>query len=245
MGAPLSKADCIHYMEVLTPNIFNGYGTTETFWNSFLRPYNLPDGAGSVGTSCTDDEVRVVHLYENKKAEPEDCVPCDNVSEGEIIIRAPEKTTYSYTNDEKQTREKFYKGWMYTGDTGVWNEELIVTVRGRKDDLIITSGENIYPTQVEEALNEHPKVKDSIVTSLPDTVRGQVVVAYILPEDKSLTIRELFEFCTNHKMLSIYKRPRYFALVDELPHTATGKKKHFEMKKRAVKDLEAGLLKKD
>ena len=245
MGAPLSKADCIHYMEVLTPNIFNGYGTTETFWNSFLRPYNLPDGAGSVGTSCTDDEVRVVQLYENKKAEPEDCVPCDNVSEGEIIIRAPEKTTYSYTNDEKQTREKFYKGWMYTGDTGVWNEELIVTVRGRKDDLIITSGENIYPTQVEEALNEHPKVKDSIVTSLPDTVRGQVVVAYILPEDKSLTIRELFEFCTNHKMLSIYKRPRYFALVDELPHTATGKKKHFEMKKRAVKDLEAGLLKKD
>ncbi|MBQ9206196.1 MAG: AMP-binding protein [Treponema sp.] len=245
MGAPLSKADCIRYMEVLTPNIFNGYGTTETFWNSFLRPYNLPDGAGSVGGSCTDDEVRVVKMYENKKAEPSDCVPCDNESEGEIIIHSPAKTTYSYFNNDEMTREKFYKGWMYTGDTGVWNRDLIVTVRGRKDDLIITSGENIYPTQIEEAISEYPKVKECLVTSVPDKVRGQAVVAYIVPSDKSLTVRELFEFCTKSKTLSIYKRPRYFAIIDELPFTATGKKKHFEMKNRAVKDLEAGLLKKD
>ena len=245
MGAPLSKADCIRYMEVLTPNIFNGYGTTETFWNSFLRPYNLPDGAGSVGGSCTDDEVRVVKMYENKKAEPSDCVPCDNESEGEIIIHSPAKTTYSYFNNDEMTREKFYKGWMYTGDTGVWNSDLIVTVHGRKDDLIITSGENIYPTQIEEAISEYPKVKECLVTSVPDKVRGQAVVAYIVPSDKSLTVRELFEFCTKSKTLSIYKRPRYFAIIDELPVTATGKKKHFEMKNRAVKDLEAGLLKKD
>ena len=245
MGSPLSKADCIRYMEVLTPNIFNGYGTTETFWNSFLRPYNLPDGAGSVGGSCTDDEVRVVKMYENKKAEPSDCVPCDNESEGEIIIHSPAKTTYSYFNNDEMTREKFYKGWMYTGDTGVWNSDLIVTVHGRKDDLIITSGENIYPTQIEEAISEYPKVKECLVTSVPDKVRGQAVVAYIVPSDKSLTVRELFEFCTKSKTLSIYKRPRYFAIIDELPFTATGKKKHFEMKNRAVKDLEAGLLKKD
>ena len=245
MGAPLSKADCIRYMKVLTPNIFNGYGTTETFWNSFLRPYNLPDGAGSVGGSSTDDEVRIVHIYESKKAEPDDCVPFDNATEGEIIIRAPEKTTYSYINDDALTRERFYKGWMYTGDTGVWNSDLIVTVHGRKDDLIITSGENIYPTQIEEAISEYPKVKECLVTSVPDKVRGQAVVAYIVPSDKSLTVRELFEFCTKSKTLSIYKRPRYFAIIDELPVTATGKKKHFEMKNRAVKDLEAGLLKKD
>lgn len=245
MGAPLSKADCIRYMEVLTPNIFNGYGTTETFWNSFLRPYNLPDGAGSVGGSCTDDEVRVVRIYDDRKAEPEELVPTDGASEGEIIIRSPEKTTYSYFNNDDMTRQKFYKGWMYTGDTGVWNEDLIVTVRGRKDDMIVSSGENIYPAQIEEAINEHPKVRDSIVTSVPDKMRGQAVAAYIVPEDDSLTIRELFEFCTKSKMLSIYKRPRYFAFVDELPTTATGKKKHFEVKKRAIEDLEKGILRKD
>ena len=76
-------------------------------------------------------------------------------------------------------------------------------------------------------------------------MRGQAVAAYIVPEDDSLTIRELFEFCTKSKMLSIYKRPRYFAVVDELPTTATGKKKHFEVKKRAIEDLEKGILRKD
>ncbi|MCR4821867.1 MAG: AMP-binding protein [Treponema sp.] len=245
MGAPLSKADCIHYMEVLTPNIFNGYGTTETFWNSFLRPYNLPDGAGSVGGSCTDDEVKVVKIYDGRKAEPEDTVSTDSLTEGEIIIRSPEKTCYTYIDDEKMSEEKFYKGWMYTGDTGVWNEDLIVTVHGRKDDMIISSGENIYPTQIEEALNEHPKVRDSMVTCIPDKIRGQAVVAYVIPEDKSLTVSELFDFCTHHKNLSIYKRPRYFALVDQLPLTATGKKKHFELKAKALEDFEKGLLKKD
>ena len=245
MGAPLLKDECIRYSKTLTPNIFNGYGTTETFWNSFLRPYNLPDGAGSVGGSCTDDEVRVVKIYDEKKGEPDDMVATDSTSEGEIIIRSPEKTTYAYINDEKQTREKFYKGWMYTGDTGVWNEDLIITVRGRKDDLIITGGENIYPTQIEEAINEHPKVKDSIVTSVSDPVRGQAVAAYIVPNDKSLTIRELFDFCTKHKMLSAYKRPRYFALVTALPYTATGKKKRSELKKHAEEDLRKGILKKD
>ena len=244
MGAPLSKADCIRYMEILTPNIFNGYGTTETFWNSFLRPYNLPDGAGSVGGSCTDDEVRVVKVYDDRKAEPDELVETDSKTEGEIIIRSPEKTTYTYINDTKMAEKKFYKGWMYTGDTGVWDKDLIVTVRGRKDDMIITSAENIYPTQIEEAINEHPKVRDSIVTSVPDKIRGQAVAAYIVPEDKSLTIKELFDFCTNHKMLSVYKRPRYFALIDELPKTATGKKKHFEMKNRAIEDLKNGTLRK-
>jgi acyl-coenzyme A synthetase/AMP-(fatty) acid ligase len=245
MGAPLSKSDCIRFMEILTPNIFNGYGTTETFWNSFLRPYNLPDGAGSVGSSCTDDEVRVVKMYDDKKAEPDEIVAKDNQSEGEIIIHSPEKTTYAYVNDSKMAEKKFYKGWMYTGDTGVWNEDLIVTVRGRKDDMIITSAENIYPAQIEEAINGHPKVKDSIVTSVPDKIRGQAVVAYVVPADKSLTIKELFDFCTKHKMLSAYKRPRYFALIDELPQTATGKKKHFEMKKQAIEDLKNGKLRKD
>lgn len=245
MGAPLSKENCIKFMETLTPNIFNGYGTTETFWNSFLRPYNLPDGAGSVGGSCTDDEVRVVKIYDDKKAEADELVPMDSKTEGEIIIRSPEKTTYTYFNNERAAAEKFYKGWMYTGDTGIWDENMIVTVRGRKDDMMVVSGENIYPTQVEEALNAHPKVKDSMVTSVPDKIRGQAVVAYIVPEDESLTIKELVDFCAHNKMLSVYKRPRWFAIVDELPHTATGKKKHFELRNRAESDLTSGILKKD
>lgn len=244
MGAPLSRTDCMEFIETLTPNIFNGYGTTETFWNSFLRPYNLPEGAGSVGGSCTDDEVRIVKIFDDKKAEPNDLIPQDSTAEGEVIIKSPAKTTYSYFKNEKATEEKFYKGWMYTGDVGTWDENCIVTIKGRKDDMIVVSGENIFPAQIEEILNDHEKVKDSIVTAVPDKVRGEAVAAYIVAKDSSLTIQELGEYCTSHSMLSKYKRPRYFAIVDELPFTTTGKKKHYEMKRRAVEDLKQGILKK-
>ena len=82
-----------------------------------------------------------------------------------------------------------------------------------------------------------------MVTSVPDKVRGQVVVAYIVPKDESLTVEELAHFCNEHPMLSTYKRPRWYRIVDSLPHTATGKKMHYVMKQQAAEDLANGLLK--
>lgn len=243
MGAPLEKAACKKYLEILTPNILNGYGTTETFWNSFLRPYDLPDFAGTVGGSCIDDEVRVVKIYEDHKAEPDELVPTDNETVGEIIIKCPGKTTYSYYNNPEEEEKKFYKGWMYTADLGYWDENLYVTVNGRKDDMIVCSAENIYPTQVEEIINEFDKVQDSMVTSVPDKVRGQVVVAYVVAKDEALTVADLVQFCNEHPMLSTYKKPRYYRIVDSLPHTATGKKMHYVIKQQAEEDLKNGLLK--
>ncbi len=245
MGAPLSRTDAVKYMETLSPNIFNGYGTTETFWNSFLRPYDLPDGAGSVGRSCTDDDVRVVQVYEDHKAEPDDMVPNDGCTQGEIIIRSPGKTTYTYYHNEEMSAEKFYKGWMYTGDTGTWDSSSLVTVAGRKDDMMVVSGENIYPAQIEEAILAHPAVDDCIVTSVPDKVRGQAVVAYVkAKDDANITVEEMSEFCAKSPLLSRYKRPRFFSFINEIPKTATGKKQHFQIKIKALKDLESGLLRK-
>lgn len=243
MGAPLETAACKRFLEILTPNILNGYGTTETFWNSFLRPYDLPDYAGTVGGSCIDDEVRVVKVYDDHKAEPDELVAQDNETVGEIIISSPGKTTYSYYNNPEEEENKFYKGWMYTGDVGYWDKNMYVTVNGRKDDMIVCSAENIYPTQIEEALNEHEKVSDSMVTGVPDKVRGQVIAAYIVPKDDTLTVAELAAFCAQHPMLSAYKRPRWYRIVDSLPHTATGKKMHYVIKQQATEDLKNGLLK--
>ncbi len=243
MGAPLEKAACERFLKILTPNILNGYGTTETFWNSFLRPYDLPEYAGSVGGSCIDDEVRVVKIYEDHKAEPDELVPMDNETIGEVILYCPGKTTYSYYKNPEEQEAKFYKGWMYTNDLGFWDENLYVTINGRKDDMIVSAGENVYPTQVEEAINEFDKVADCMVTSVPDAARGQAITAYVVPKDDSLTIREVFDFCLETPMLSAYKRPRWYRLVDKLPMTATGKKMHYALKQQAAKDLEAGLLK--
>ncbi len=70
MGAPLDREACLRYQELLTPRIFNGYGTTEAFWNTFLRPADLPEHAGSAGRACTDDDVAVVKVYEDRFAAP-------------------------------------------------------------------------------------------------------------------------------------------------------------------------------
>lgn len=242
MGSPLEKAACIRFQKLLTPNIFNGYGTTESFWNTFLRPFDLPDMAGSAGKSCTDDEVRIVKVYDNKMAEPYDVVATDGCAEGEIIIKCPAKSTYSYIENEQAAREKFYKGWMYTGDIGTWDSNQFVTVAGRKDDMIISKGENIYPARIEEVLNCHPKVKESIVTGVPDSTRGECVAAYVIPEDKTLTVAELLAYCESSPHISKYQAPRYYRFVEELPHTATGKKQHFIIKEMAANDLKNGLL---
>lgn len=242
MGSPLEKADCIRFQKLLTPNIFNGYGTTETFWNSFLRPYDLPEMAGTAGRSCTGDEIRVVRLYDDRKADPDDLVPMDGKTEGEIILYACEKSALSYVQNPEQTAEKYSNGWFYTKDVGTWDERQFITVAGRKDDMIICMGENIYPAQLEEVLNRHPKVRDCMVTGVPDPSRGECVAAYVIAEDPTLTAKELNHYCIESPDLSAYKCPRYYIFVDKLPYNSTGKKQHVLLKEQAKADLREGRL---
>ena len=242
MGSPLEKEACIRFQNVLSPNLFNGYGTTETFWNTFLRPFDLPEMSGTAGRSCTDDEVRIVKVYDDRKAEPDELAATDNIEEGEVIIKCPQKSTYCYVNNPQSTKEKFYKGWMYTGDIGTWDEKQFITIAGRKDDMIISKGENIYPARIEEVINLHPKVSECIVTGVPDSTRGESLAAYVIKADDSLTVQELLDYCSESPNLSKYQVPRYYRFVTELPHTATGKKQHFVIKKQAREDLKNGLL---
>lgn len=242
MGSPLERSACIRYQRVLTPNIFNGYGTTETFWNTFLRPFDLPDNAGTAGASCVDDDVRVVRLFEDHRAEPDELASMDGQEVGEVIIKSPAKSPYSYSNNLKETEAKYHAGFIYTNDLATWNGSQFITIVGRKDDMIISSGENIYPTQVEEVLNQHPKVKDCIVTAVPDRVRGQVVTAYIVRGDEALTVEELDVWCKESPDIANFKRPRYYRFVAQIPFNATGKKLHVKIKEIAEQDLKNGLL---
>lgn len=242
MGSPLERGDCERFRRLLTENIFNGYGTTETFWNSFLRPYDLPEMSGSAGISCTDDEVRVVNMYADRKAEPDETVPNDGRTQGEIIISACGKSPLCYVKNEEQSRDKYYKGWYYTHDVGTWDENGYITIAGRRDDMIICMGENIYPDQLEEVLKRHPKVDDCMVTGVDDPKRGQAVAAYIVTHDPTLTANEMNRYCTQSDDLPAYKCPRYYAFVDSLPYNATGKKQHFLLKERAAEDIKKGIL---
>lgn len=171
MGAPLERHACLRYQEVLTPRIFNGYGTTEAFWNTFLRPSDLPGHAGSAGRACTDDDVAVVRIHDGRRAAPDDFAAKDGAEVGEVIVRSL-KAGYAYTARPEEQAENYRDGWLYIGDLATWDEDEYVTIVGRRDDMIISGGENIHPVQVEEVLNEHPGIADAAVVGAPDPAGG-------------------------------------------------------------------------
>jgi acyl-coenzyme A synthetase/AMP-(fatty) acid ligase len=241
MGAPLERQACLRFQEVLTPRIFNGYGTTEAFWNTFLRPADLPDHAGSAGRACTDDDVAVVVAGEDGPARPDELVARDGASIGEVIVRSV-KSGYAYVNNPSEQAQRFRDGWLYTGDLATWDADEYVTIVGRKDDMIISGGENVHPAQVEEVLNEHPGIRDSAVVGLPDPRWGELVVAYVVRSDDGLTAAECDKHCQAHAMLAAFKRPRAYRFVSELPVTATGKKMHYKVRELAIADDAEGLL---
>ncbi len=241
MGAPLERDAALRYQRLLTPRIFNGYGTTEAFWNTFLRPEDLPDGAGSAGRSCTDDDVAVVHVYPDRIADPDDVVARDGVEVGEVAVRSV-KSGYAYLNQPDEQQAKFRDGWLYAGDLASWDAEGLVTIIGRKDDMITSGGENVHPVQVEEVLNRHPQVADSVVVGLPDPEWGELVVAYLVAHGEAPSTGDLEKHCLADPMLANYKRPRLYGFVDEVPLTATGKKIHYQMRDLAIADQAAGLL---
>ncbi|MDE3134743.1 MAG: AMP-binding protein [Acidobacteriota bacterium] len=251
MGAPLDREACLRYQELLTPRIFNGYGTTEAFWNTFLRPADLPAHAGSAGRACTDDDVAVVRVYEDRVAAPDELAAQDGEEVGEVIVRSV-KSGYAYVNNNEEQGARFRDGWLYIGDLATWDADGYVTIVGRKDDMIISGGENVHPTQVEAVLNEHPGVSDSVVVGVPDERWGELVVAYVVPvggvpldatADRAVDAAALERHTQAHPMLADYKRPRAYRFVKEIPLTTTGKKLHYKVREQARKDAAAGLLK--
>jgi acyl-CoA synthetase (AMP-forming)/AMP-acid ligase II len=241
MGAPLDRAACLRYQRVLTERVFNGYGTTEAFWNTFLRPADLPDHAGSAGRASTDDDVAVVKVYEDRRAAPDDIAARDGQEVGEVIVRSP-KSGYGYTGRPDEEAENFRDGWLYIGDLATWDREEYVTIVGRRDDMILSGGENVHPVQVEAVLGEHPGVADSAVVGLPDPEWGRLVTAYVVRKDPALTVDDCEKHCRAHPMLAAYKRPRAYVFVDALPVTATGKKIHYQLREQVVTDDAAGLV---
>ncbi|MGH3425626.1 MAG: class I adenylate-forming enzyme family protein, partial [Nocardioidaceae bacterium] len=241
MGAPLERDACLRYQRVLTPRIFNGYGTTEAFWNTFLRPSDLPAHAGTAGRACTDDDVAVVKVNDDGLADPSDHAAQDGAEVGEVIVRSV-KSGYSYVNRDGEQDARFRDGWLYIGDLATWDADEYVTIVGRKDDMIISGGENVHPVQVEEVLNSHPEILDSVVVGLPDQTWGERVVAYVRRGNDGLDAAACDAYCREHRLLADFKRPRAYRFVDTLPMTATGKKVHYKLREQAVADSEAGLF---
>jgi long-chain acyl-CoA synthetase len=127
-----------------------------------------------------------------------------------------------YHHLPEETAKTITGGWLHTGDLGKFDDDGYVTITGRKKDLIISAGENIYPREIEEVLAQHPKVKEVAVIGVKDDVRGEVPKAFVIAHDGvSLDEKELRSFCREH--LANYKIPKHIELVADLPRSPTGK----------------------
>ena len=213
MGSPLERESCIRFQRLLTPRIFNGYGTTETFWNSFLRRTTCrrwraaPDGPARTMRSASWPCTKAAMPARTRPS------PTDGETPGEIILFAPYKSALCYTQNPELTAERYKNGWFYTHDVGTWDAGHYVTVRGRRDDMIVCMGENIYPlsskrcsartrrlpTAWSPACQTHRVANPSRPISFRRTTR--------------LTAKELARWCAANDDLSDYKCPRYYRFV--------------------------------
>ena len=140
---------------------------------------------------------------------------------GEIVIRGP-TVTPGYVGRPEATARVICEGWFHTGDLGYLDEEGYLYVLDRRDDLIISGGENVYPAEVEAVLRAHTAVEDAGVVGVPDERWGQVPAAFVkLVEGAALTEADLKAFCSAR--LARYKVPAHVRFVESLPRNAAGK----------------------
>ena len=189
--------------------ILERYGMSE----ALMIMSNLYQGerrAGAVGPPLPGVSARIVD--ENGAVLGDDAV-------GEIEIRSPHLFT-EYWRRPDATSAAFHDGWFRTGDVGIRSGDGFYTLRGRRGDLIISGGFNIYPREIEELLLEDERVREAAVLGAKDDIRGEVPIAYIVA-DESFDVAELEATCRTQ--LASFKIPRAFVRIDSLPRTALGK----------------------
>ena len=211
-GMAVQRAVAEHWKNVTGAPLLEAYGLTETSPAACINPLNLKNFNGKIGlpissTDCSiqDDDWNELPIGET----------------GEICIRGPQ-VMQGYWQRPKDTSEVLSTdGWLHTGDIGFMDEQGYVQIVDRKKDMILVSGFNVYPNEVENVLAHHPGVLEVGVIGIPEENSGEAVAAVVVKSDPSLTEDALIEFCKAD--LTNYKRPRFIFFADELPKTNVGK----------------------
>src|SRR5699024_2205606 len=168
---------------------------------------------GSIGVPWPDTDCKILSMDTHEE------VTLGEV--GEIAVKGPQ-IMKGYWNNPEETENTFKDGWLLTGDLGYMDDAGYFYVVDRKKDMIIASGFNIYPREVEEVLYEMEGIQETVVAGLPDPYRGETVKAYIVLKDGfALTEKDINAYCREH--LAAFKVPHLYEFRDELPKTTVGK----------------------
>lgn len=208
-SAPLPAHVLEAFRQRFGHTILERYGMSETLMIA-SNPYCGERRAGTVGSPFPGGSIKVVG---------DDGEPVKQGDVGEVFVRSP-SVIREYWRRPEATAASFVDGWFRTGDLGVQSADGYLTLRGRRGDVIISGGFNIYPREIEELLLESDGVREATVVGVPDALRGEVPVAYVVI-DEGVDVDVLQERCRDQ--LASFKVPRAFVRVDGLPRTALGK----------------------
>jgi len=250
-GAPLTADVRRNIEHGWNVRMFEGWGMTETTATGTLTPpMGVRKDAGCVGPMMPYVEVKLVDPEtQDDVVALEDIVPFpsedldfadeESVS-GEIAIRGPPIFEGYHNRPELNAHVFDDEGWFYTGDIARLDEDGYFWIVDRTDDMIIVGGENVYPTEVENALVEHPAVVEAAVVPAPHETKGEAPVAYVvLEEGEEITAEELRRFTLDY--VATYAHPRRIIFIDELPRSGTQKVRRFKLEERVREDVDGAL----
>ncbi|WP_440060490.1 long-chain-fatty-acid--CoA ligase FadD2 [Pseudomonas syringae] len=211
-GTALVKATAERWAQITGCTIVEGYGLTETSPVASANPYGTQARLGTVGIPVPGTAMKVID---------DEGVELPFGERGELCIKGPQ-VMKGYWNRPDATAEALdAEGWFKTGDIAVIAADGFVSIVDRKKDLIIVSGFNVYPNEIEDVIMAHPKVANCACIGVPDERSGEAVKLFVVPRDPSVSVEELKAFCKEN--FTAYKVPKLIVLRDSLPMTPVGK----------------------
>ncbi|AJJ18918.1 long-chain-fatty-acid--CoA ligase [Yersinia intermedia] len=222
-GMPVQKAVAERWEKLTGKHLLEGYGLTECSPLVTGNPYDLKHYSGSIGLPVPSTDVRLINDEGNEVGLGEP---------GELWVRGPQ-VMLGYWQRPDATDEVLKDGWLATGDIATLDEQGFLRIVDRKKDMILVSGFNVYPNEIEDVVALHSKVLESAAVGVPNEVSGETVKLFVVKKDASLTPEELLTHCRRY--LTGYKVPKIVEFRDELPKSNVGKILRRELRDEQVK----------
>lgn len=219
-GMAVQKAVAEQWKTLTGVTLLEAYGLTETSPAVCINPVDLADYNGMIGLPIPSTEVSIRDLDGNELGVGE---------AGELCVRGPQVMQGYWQRPDETAKVMTADGWLRTGDIAVIDAQGFIKLVDRLKDMVLVSGFNVYPNEVEDVLASHPKILEAGVIGVADEHSGEVVKAFIVKKDDSLTLEELREYCRHE--LSAYKCPKQVVFVESLPKSNVGKILRKELRK--------------
>jgi long-chain acyl-CoA synthetase len=210
MAVQQSVAD--KWLKVTGTPIVEGYGLSETSPVATANRCDITEFTGTIGLPLPSTEIRILDDAGNE-------LPFGQA--GEIGVRGPQVMAGYWKRDDETAKVMTADGFLKTGDVGIMDERGYTRIVDRKKDMILVSGFNVYPNEIEGVVAAHPGVLEVACVGVPDQHSGEAVKLYVVRKDPNLTVQELVDYCK--EQLTGYKRPKYIEFRDALPKTNVGK----------------------